>query len=95
MSWNNVPSYEAVEEVFTLLGELEGKRKLLSIDIELKTLDIKKDNPRKPWLIKEATVAEQKVLAEIENDIEILKAKRDMYLYWKDMYRTLAYKGLT
>lgn len=91
--WKQAPSYDDVQTCFYAIGRLKARIKLLKSEIELSTLHIKRDNPRKPWLILEATEQQQRELTQLESELDILEADRDFYLFHKEIYKSKGYIG--
>lgn len=86
--WNKEPNFEEVYTAFTRLGIVKAKIKQLKGEVELDTLDIKKDNPRKPYLIIEATQHKHRQINELEQELSVLEAQIDFFMYWKEIYKT-------
>jgi len=93
MNWIDPPNFDQVKEVHLTVGKLKAEIKALEKEIELETLDIKKNNPRKPWLIQEATLEKQQRLILLQCELERAQATLDFLVYWKDMYRQVSYNG--
>lgn len=93
MKWLDTPPFDDVEQCHILIGQKKAQLTLLRSKVKLKTLNIKKENPRKPWLIEEATLQEQEQIATLESEIERLEAQKDFFNYWKDMNRSERYNN--
>lgn len=93
MKWTDLPPFEDVQKCHIELGSKKAELKLLLSKIKLSTLSIKNNNPRKPWLIEQATIDEQNKVAELEADIASLEEQKNFYNYWKDMNRAQVYNN--
>jgi hypothetical protein len=86
--WSQEPNFDEVRITFARLGIVKARIKQLRGEVELSTLEIKKNNPRKPYLIIEATQGKQQEINELEQEQMTLEAKIDFLMYWKEIYKT-------
>ena len=93
MQWSEAPDIDEVSEVFIGIGSLKARIKKLKVEIDIKSINVKKENPRKPVLVFEATQDMQKELTELEADLDILEAKRDFLLFHKEMFKQYGYNN--
>jgi hypothetical protein len=93
MSWNTAPDFEEVHAIFLEYGNVKSSIKIAETEIELETLEIKKNNPRKPWLIVEATQEKQTNLSKLIARKEELEQLVNWYNYWKEMFRSYGYNN--
>lgn len=93
MQWSEAPNIDEVSEVFIGIGSLKARIKKLKVEIDIKSINVKKENPRKPVLVFEATQDMQKELTELEADLDILEAKRDFLLFHKEMFKQYGYNN--
>lgn len=93
ITWNDPPDIEEVHNTFLKIGQTKAKIRRLKIKIDVKSIDIKKDTPRKPHLVLEATQKMQEELAELEAELEELEMKRDYLNFHKDMWRQYGYNN--
>lgn len=93
MQWSEAPNIDEVSEVFIGIGSLKARIKKLKVEIDIKSINVKKENPRKPVLVFEATQDMQKELTELEADLDVLEAKRDFLLFHKEMFKQYGYNN--
>ena len=93
MQWSEAPNIDEVNEVFIGIGSLKARIKKLKVQIDIKSINVKKENPRKPVLVFEATQDMQKELTELEADLDVLEAKRDFLLFHKEMFKQYGYNN--
>lgn len=91
MKWSDEPNIDEVQQVMISIGKVKAQLKLLDNQIEQKSIKIKKEHSRSPWLIREdmPDFFEQK--AELEAQLAELEAQKDFLNYHKDMYKTNGY----
>lgn len=93
MQWTDAPDIDRVHTVFTSIGSLKAQIKRLEVEIDIKSIAVKKENPRKPVLVFEATQDMQVQLASLQAELIVLEMERDYLLYWKDMFRQYGYNN--
>lgn len=91
MLWTEAPNMDDVNQCFITVGSLKAQIKRLKVTIDEKSIDVKKESPRKPYLVLEATLPEQKQLAELEAELDIQQAKLDFFNFHKEMFKVYGF----
>ena len=86
--WNNPPDFDDVQKAFIDLAKVKSRIKLLENDIAQKGMEIKKNAPRKGYLIIDAFPDEHNQLAQLESEREELEGRVKFYDFWKELYKS-------
>lgn len=91
--WNEAPDFEEVQRTFLELGQKRAELRKLKASVQLAAIPIKKENPRKPYLVEEATIPLQEKIGILEAEIEVLEARRDFLNFHKELYKQYGYNN--
>ena len=86
--WDNPPDFDDVQKAFIDLAKVKSRIKLLENDIAQKGMEIKKNAPRKGYLIIDAFPDEHRRLAILESDREKLEGQVKFFDFWKELYKS-------
>lgn len=93
MQWNNPPSFDESKDTFVKFGTCKARIKVLEEYIENESIPIKKDNPRKPVLVRERFLSEYRELAELYAEKEQLEQQIAFLQFWKELYKANGYNN--
>lgn len=91
MQWTQAPNIDEVHECFIEIGKVKAQIKLLRIEIEIDSIPLKKENPRKPHMILEGTQEKQRELSRLECRLDELEAQKEFLNFHRDMYKSYAF----
>jgi hypothetical protein len=91
MNWNNAPDFEEVKTKFKRFAAIKAEIKILEEEIEDIGIDIKKESPRKPHLIRDACKEQYKKLSPLYAEKESLEIELRFFDFWKDMFKSYGY----